>query len=52
MKKIFEFIKNNVAEILVIFTASVIIGCLALPFFIAIGRIMWDIAINNPTAIM
>lgn len=52
MKKVIEFIKNNSSIILGIVIVAFILSCTLLPLFIAISRNLWDIALNNPTAIM
>lgn len=48
MKKIIDFIEDNGA--IIVGTVAVLFICAAIfiPLFVAIGRYLWDIAINNP----
>ena len=52
MKKIKDFIAENWGVILVGIFVCFILGTALIPLFIGIGRIMWDSAINNPSAFM
>ena len=52
MKKVLKFIKDNAVSIVAIIVVIFIIAWTILPLFVAIGKNMWDIAINNPAAIM
>lgn len=51
MKKIINFIKEHGVYILIAIVVIAFCVSLVIPFFVAMGRCMWDIAINNPTAL-
>lgn len=50
MKKMLAFIRDNGAYIVGAVCALAFFAAFFIPLFLAIGRIMWDMAINNPTA--
>ncbi len=52
MKKILAFIRDNWAYILGAVCVLLFCAAFFIPLFLAIGRVMWDAAINNPTAFM
>ena len=52
MKKIYDFFNNYGAVLLIVLAALLVFGCLIIPFFVGIGRVMWDMAINNPTELV
>ena len=52
MKRIYEFVSEHGVLLLVAIVAVVVLGCVIIPFFVGIGRVLWDMAINNPTAFM
>ena len=52
MKKMLAFIRDNGAYILGAVFILAFLAAFFIPLFLAIGRVMWDAAINNPTAFM
>ena len=52
MKKIYEFVSKYGVYVLLVLAIVLLFGCCVIPFFIYMGRSMWDAALNNPTAFM
>ena len=52
MKKIYEFVCNYGLLLLLILIAVLVLGCLVIPLFVGMGRLIWDAAINNPSALL
>lgn len=51
MKKIINFIKKYGGYILIAIMVIAFCVSFAIPLLVAMGRCMWDIAINNPAAL-
>ena len=51
MKKIFDFIKNNIGAILGVICVLFICATMFVPLFVAMGHYLWDMAINNPAGL-
>ena len=52
MKKIIEFVETYGLIILFSFLIVIVVVGLLIPFFVALARLAWDVAINNPQALL
>ena len=52
MKKIIDFIKIYGGYIAIAIMVVAVLVSFVIPLIIAFGRCMWDIAINNPSALL
>lgn len=52
LEKILAFFKEYASTIIGIIFVLALVTAFFVPLFVAIARVMWDAAINNPTALM